>query len=85
MGIVNVATKAVVEGFVGTESSQSRRDAYVNFIAFLLAFIISLIILGFIGKYLWNEVVVDLFSFAKPARSFWQIIGLMFFVSIIMP
>jgi hypothetical protein len=85
MGLVNVATKAAVEGFVGTESSQSRRDAYVNFIAFLLAFIISLIILGFIGKFLWNEVVVDLFSFAKPARSFWQIIGLMFFTSIIMP
>lgn len=85
MGLVNVATKAGVEAFVGTENSQSRRDAYVNFIAFLLAFIICLIILGFIGKYLWNEVVVDLFSFAKPARSFWQIIGLMFFTSIIMP
>ena len=85
MGLVNVATKAGVEAFVGTENSQSRRDAYVNFIAFLLAFIISLIILGFIGKFLWNEVVVDLFSFAKPARSFWQIIGLLYFVSIIMP
>ena len=85
MGLVNVATKAGVEAFVGTENSQSRRDAYVNFIAFLLAFIICLIILGFIGKYLWNEVIVDLFSFAKPARSFWQIIGLMLFTSIIMP
>jgi hypothetical protein len=29
--------------------------------------------------------VVDLFSFAKPARSFWQIIGLMLFVSLVHP
>lgn len=85
MGLVNVATKAGVEAFVGTQNSQSRRDAYVEFVAFLLAFIISLILLGFLGKWLWNEVVVDLFSFAKPARSLWQIVGLMFFVSIVNP
>jgi hypothetical protein len=85
MGLVNVATKAGVEAFVGTQNSQSRRDAYVDFVAFLLAFIISLVLLGFLGKWLWNEVVVDLFSFAKPARSLWQIVGLMFFVSIVNP
>ena len=85
MGLVNVATKAGVEAFVGTQNSQSRRDAYVEFVAFLLAFIISLVLLGFLGKWLWNEVVVDLFSFAKPARSLWQIVGLMFFVSIVNP
>lgn len=85
MGLVNVATRAAVEGFVGTQNSQTRRDAYVDFVAFLLAFIISLVLLGFLGKWLWNEVVVDLFSFAKPARSLWQIVGLMFFVSIVNP
>ena len=85
MGLFNVATKAGVEAFVGTQNSQTRRDAYVDFVAFLLAFIICLVILGFLGKYLWNEVVVDLFSFAKPARSLWQIVGLMFFLSIVYP
>ena len=85
MGLVNVATKAGVEAFVGTQNSQTRRDAYVEFVAFLLAFIICLILLGFLGKWLWNEVVVDLFSFAKPARSLWQIVGLMFFLSIVHP
>ena len=85
MGIVNVATRAAVEGFSGAQNSQARRDAYVDFVAFLLAFIICLVILGFLGKWLWNEVVVDLFSFAKPARSLWQIVGLMFFMAIINP
>jgi hypothetical protein len=85
MGLVNVATRAAVEGFVGTDNSAARRDAYVSFISFFLAFIICLVLLGFLGKFLWNEVVVDLFSFAKPARSLWQIIGLMFFIAIVMP
>jgi hypothetical protein len=85
MGLVNVATRAAVEGFTGTQNSQARRDAYVDFVAFLLAFIISLVLLGFLGKWLWNEVVVDLFSFAKPARSLWQIVGLMFFMAIVNP
>jgi hypothetical protein len=85
MGLINVATRAGVEAFTGTQNSQSRRDAYVEFVAFILAFILSLVLLGFLGKWLWNEVVVDLFSFAKPARSLWQIVGLMFFVSIVNP
>jgi hypothetical protein len=85
MGLLNVATKAAVEGFSGNETSERRREAYVEFVSFLLAFIIALVIIGFLGKYLWNEVVVDLFSFAKPARSLWQIVGLMFFLALVHP
>jgi hypothetical protein len=85
MSLVNAASKAAVEGFVGTMSSEKRRDAYVDFLAVVMAFALSLVILGFVGKYLWNNVVVDLFAFAKPARSFWQIIGLMIFLSLIRP
>ena len=85
MGLLNVATKAAVEGFSSNNSSDRRRDAYVEFVSFLLAFIIALVIIGFLGKWLWNEVVVDLFSFAKPARSLWQIVGLMFFLALVHP
>jgi O-antigen ligase len=85
MSFINAAAKATVEGFVGMHSSERRRDAYVDFISTVLAFLIAIVILGFIGKFLWNGVVVDLFSFAKPARSLWQIIGLMLFVSLLRP
>ena len=85
MGFINSASKAAVEGFVGLNSSERRRDAYVEFVSFVIAFFIAIIILGFVGKWLWNEVVVDLFNFAKPARSFWQIIGLMLFLSLVHP
>jgi hypothetical protein len=83
MSIVNAAAKAMVEGFVGTMSSEKRRDAYVDFLAVVIAFALSLVLLGFVGKYLWNNVVVDLLTIAKPVKSFWQIIGFMIFVSLI--
>lgn len=76
--------RAVVEGFMNKESDgATKRAIYTDVLAVLLAFLLSLIILGFIGLWLWNSVVVDLFTIAKPARSFWQIIGLMIFVSLI--
>ena len=62
-----------------------RRDAYAQLATILLAFIISLVLLGFIGKFLWNGVVVDLLSIAKPAKSIWQIIGLMILISLLFP
>jgi O-antigen ligase len=84
-GIVSAAAKATVEGFVGLQSSEKRRDAYVDFFSVVIAFVIALILLSFVGKWLWNTVVVDLIGFAKPARSFWQILGLMIFMSLIRP
>ena len=83
--IISGATKAAVEGFVGMNSAEHRRDTYINFLSVMFAFIISLILIGFIGKYLWNYVVVELFSIAKPAKSFWQIIGLAIFLALVHP
>lgn len=82
--MIGAACHAAVEGFV-SGSADARRDAYVQFAATILSFVISFVILGFIGKLLWNNVIVDLFSFAKPAKSFWQLIGLMVFVALVRP
>jgi len=84
-GILGAASKATVEGFVGATSSEHRRNSYVDFLSVVFAFILSLVILAFIGKYLWNNVVVDLISVAKPAKSFWQILGLMLLISLMTP
>jgi hypothetical protein len=51
----------------------------------VLAYIVAIILIALIGKYLWNGIVVDLVSIAKPAKSFWQILGLMIFISIMLP
>jgi cytoskeletal protein RodZ len=76
---------AAIESMTNGKDSDKKRDAYVDFLAVFFAFLISFVILGFVGKLLWNAVVVELFSIAKPAKSFWQIIGLMIFVMLLRP
>ena len=86
MALLGSACKAAVAGFAGSSEDPAKRKAiYTEVLATLLAFVISLVILGFVGKLLWNNVVIERFSFAKPARSFWQILGLMIFVSLVNP
>jgi hypothetical protein len=79
------ACRAIIDGFtdVPGPAQPNRREMYVSLVASLLAFIIALAIIGLFGKLLWNGVVVELFSFAKPARSVWQLIGLMVFLALI--
>ncbi len=76
--------RAAIEGFADTAPAV-KREVYADTVAMLLAFVVAFVILAFVGKLLWNNVVVDLFSFAKPARSFWQIIGLMIFMNLVRP
>jgi hypothetical protein len=86
MALLGSACKAAVEGFTsGNADPAKRKQVYTDVLAALLAFVLALVILGFVGKLLWNNVIIELFSFAKPARSFWQILGLMIFVSLVNP
>ena len=86
MSPLYAGARALVQGFsdYGT-GSDSSRDVYMDTLSVILAFVISLVILAFIGQLLWNNVVVDLFSFAKPAKSFLHILGLMVFVNLLLP
>jgi hypothetical protein len=86
MSVLSSAARAAVEGFTSNNQDPAKKkDVYMELLAVLLAFVVSLVILGFVGQLLWNNVVMDLFAFAKPARSVWQILGLMVFVSLIRP
>ena len=84
-GVVGAATRAAIEGFVDNGNVNQKRAAYVDFITMLLTFIIAAVLLAFVGKFLWNGVVVDLFSCVKPAKSVWQILGLMVFIGLMLP
>lgn len=42
----------------------------------LIATIIVMLLVVFIGKYLWNTVLVDLVPGIKKATSAWQILGM---------
>jgi hypothetical protein len=82
--VVQAAVKSGLEGFVNPENSAEKKESYVELASVLIAFAISLILLSLIGKLLWNGVIVDLFTCVRPAKSFWQILGLFVFVSLLL-
>lgn len=84
-GVLGSVSKAAVEGFLGSPENPKSKDVYADSLAMIIAFVLALVILSFIGKLLWNSIITELFTFAKPARNFWQILGLMIFVSLIRP
>ena len=75
--------RAGVEGMTDMSGSvEGRRQVYKEVVAQIIALIIAIAIVAFAGKWLWNNSVAELFTFACPVRSVWQIIALMFFVGI---
>lgn len=74
--------RAGVEGMTDMSGSSGRREVYKEFISSLLALFVAVLVVSFIGKWLWNNSVAELFTFARPVRSVWQIIALMLFLSL---
>jgi hypothetical protein len=63
-------------------SGSGKQQFYKQMIASILSLIIAIVIVAFVGQWLWNCTVVELFTFVRPVRSAWQIIGLMLLVSL---
>lgn len=85
--VINVVTRAMFEGFTNPSGAESHRQdpVYAEAIATILAFVISILILSLLGLWLWNFSVVPLFEFARPAKSVFQILGLMIFLALVHP
>jgi hypothetical protein len=83
--IVSAVMRAAVEGFTNPSGAESHRHdpVYAEAIATILAFTISALIVSLVGLWLWNYSVVPLFEFARPAKSVFQILGLMVFLSLV--
>ena len=81
--LVQTFVGASVQGFVNPNDSHEKKNAYAEFAAVLIAFVLSLVIISLVGKLLWNGVIVDLFTCVRPAKSFWQILGLFVFLSLL--
>jgi ABC-type antimicrobial peptide transport system permease subunit len=76
--------RAGIEGMTDMSGSGSgRREIYKEVIASILSLMIAILIVAFVGKWLWNNSVAELFTFARPVRSVWQIIALMLFLALI--
>jgi hypothetical protein len=83
--IVNSVLRAAVEGYTNPGGTEAYKPppAYAEAIAAILAFTISVILVSLIGLWLWNYSVVPLFEFARPAKSVFQILGLMIFLALV--
>jgi hypothetical protein len=76
--------KVAIDAFTDMSGSDSkRREALMEIIASIVSFLIAVIIISIIGKWIWNNTILDLFTFVKPVRSIWQILGLMIFLTLI--
>ena len=54
-----------------------------EFVASLVGYLIVLALILSIGKYLWNDVLVNLVSVVKPVKSIWQLLGLQILLSLL--
>ena len=49
----------------------------------LISFVIWLLVVLFVGRWLWNSVLVKLVSGVKPITSIWQILGLAVLINLL--
>ena len=76
--MIGKACEAFVTAAISKPGAESADDRYswVQFVASIIAFIIVMLLVTLFGQFLWNNSVVPLVSFARPATSMWQILGL---------
>jgi hypothetical protein len=70
----------VAEGFQGSQEASG-----VEVIGALLAIILLVVVQLFVVKFLWNSVLVDLFSAVRPIKSLLHVAGLLILVAMIHP
>ena len=67
---------------VSTNDGVEKRMGYKEIVISLLTFIVAMFIISLIGKMVWNVTMPQLFTFARPVHSCWEIIGLLILVSL---
>lgn len=73
--------KAGIEGMTDM-SGLGRKEMYKDLVASIISLVLAILIIAFVGKFLWNSTVAELFTVVRPVRSAWQIIGLMILISL---
>ena len=55
-----------------------------DFLVSLVSYVIVLVLLLSLGKYLWNDVLVKLLTVVKPVKSIWELLGLQILLSLLL-
>jgi hypothetical protein len=83
MPLLTSGVRAVLEG-MSDSGTDEKREVYMQTLSVVLAFVVALIIIALIGQLLWNNIIVDLFTITRPAKSFLHVLGLMVFINLIL-
>jgi hypothetical protein len=57
-----------------------KTNQFFQFVLFIASFVLFL----FLGEYLWNNVLVKLFTIVRPVTSIWQILGMYVLLAILL-
>jgi hypothetical protein len=60
-------------------------DGTVKYIALLVTVLLWLLLILLVAKYLWNEVLCHMVTFAKPTKSVFHLLGLVVLLNILAP
>ena len=63
--------------------SSDNEDVTKNLLGSFIALLLAIVIILFIGKILWNDVLISLIPGIKPAKNIWQILGLYILISLL--
>lgn len=54
-----------------------------DFFAFLIGITIRILITLFLGKWLWNNVLIEVIPGIKPIVNIWQFLGITFLITLL--
>jgi hypothetical protein len=83
--LLSITQQSLEKVLNGGKTSESFTNDTNNFLAMLLVLLIWLVLLLFVSKFLWNEVLVKLVTVVKPATSLVQLLGLFILLEIMLP
>jgi hypothetical protein len=84
---IHKACEAFVSGITSSPGKESfeDRNSWATLVSAIIAYIIVVMLIVFIGKFLWNNSLVPLVSVARPATSAWQILGIFILLGLLFP
>ena len=79
------AAANAIETFLGHNPREAFADAKQMTTATLIAVVLYICLVLFLGKYLWDEVLCKVVTFCKPMPSLLHLVGLIVLIDLLRP
>ena len=75
--------RTAVDSFVGTQENFNGEPRITPGV--MVAVVIWILLILFIAKFLWNEVLCSALTICKPIKTIWYVLGLIVLLEILKP